>query len=61
VRADGRSGQLGDGDALVSDTPGQLIAVKTADCLPILIADERQHAAAAVHAVWSGLALQPHS
>jgi YfiH family protein len=56
IDAGGRSGSLGDGDALVENTPGQLVAVKTADCIPILIVDPRQRAVAAVHAGWRGTA-----
>ena len=56
VEAGGRTGQLGRGDALLEDTPGAVIAVKTADCLPILLADERRRAVAAVHAGWRGTA-----
>jgi YfiH family protein len=54
VDAAGRSGLLGDGDALVENTPGCAIAVKTADCVSILLVDERRRAVAAVHAGWRG-------
>jgi polyphenol oxidase len=54
VRARGRTGLLGDGDALLEDMPGHLIAVKTADCIPILLADEEHRAVAAVHTGWRG-------
>lgn len=56
VAAEGRTGILGQGDALLEDTPGSVIAVKTADCIPILLADERRRAVAAVHAGWRGTA-----
>jgi YfiH family protein len=54
VAAGGRSGLLGQGDALLEDAPGAVIAVKTADCIPILLVDERLRAVAAVHAGWRG-------
>jgi len=54
ISADGRSGVLGQGDALLEDAPGAVIAVKTADCVPILLVDERHRAVAAVHAGWRG-------
>jgi YfiH family protein len=54
VNAEGRCGILGEGDALLEDRPGAIIAVKTADCMPILLADERHRAIAAVHAGWRG-------
>jgi hypothetical protein len=41
-------------DALTANTPRVLLAVQTADCLPILIADERSGAFSAVHAGWRG-------
>jgi YfiH family protein len=54
VDAGGRSGCLGDGDALLENTPGALVAVKTADCVPVLIVDPLNRAVAAVHAGWRG-------
>jgi YfiH family protein len=54
VSAGGRTGVLGPGDAVLENTPGAVVAVKTADCLPLLLADERNHAVAAVHAGWRG-------
>lgn len=56
VAAEGRCGVLGEGDALLEDTPGAVVAVKTADCIPILLVDERHRAVAAVHAGWRGTA-----
>src|SRR5262249_59585983 len=35
-------------------TPGILLAIQTADCMPVLIADERSGAFSAVHAGWRG-------
>lgn len=54
VPANGRSGELGRGDALLENAPGAVVAVKTADCIPILLADDRHRAVAAVHAGWRG-------
>ena len=54
IAADGRCGVLGQGDALLEDQPGTVIAIKTADCIPILLVDERHRAVAAVHAGWRG-------
>jgi hypothetical protein len=54
VTARGRTGVLGRGDALLENTPGALIAVKTADCLPILLVDPVVRAVAAIHAGWRG-------
>lgn len=43
-------------DALLTGTPGLAVAVKTADCVPILLFDRHTGAAAAVHAGWRGTA-----
>ncbi len=41
-------------DALTANIPRTLLAVQTADCMPILLVDERSRAFAAVHAGWRG-------
>lgn len=41
-------------DALVTDQPGVLVTVRTADCVPVLLHDPVQRVVAAVHAGWRG-------
>lgn len=43
-------------DGLITSQPGHWIGVKTADCVPIFLADPEHHVAAAVHAGWRGTA-----
>lgn len=43
-------------DGLLTQSPGLMIGVRTADCLPILVANHAQKIVAAVHAGWRGLA-----
>jgi hypothetical protein len=45
-------------DAIVTNRPGIAIGVKTADCVPVLIADPVRRVIAAVHAGWQGTALR---
>lgn len=41
-------------DALITNIPRQCIGVSTADCVPVIIFDERNQAIAAIHAGWRG-------
>ena len=43
-------------DGLISDLSGVLVGVKTADCVPVLLADPVTRSFAAVHAGWHGTA-----
>ncbi|MCC6640490.1 MAG: polyphenol oxidase family protein [Deltaproteobacteria bacterium] len=45
-----------DADAIVSDVPGLPVAIVTADCVPVLVADPGGAHVAAIHAGWRGLA-----
>jgi polyphenol oxidase len=47
---------LGEGDGLVTTDPGVVLAVLTADCAPVLLADPAAGVVGAVHAGWRGLA-----
>lgn len=56
VRLVSAAGVAGEADALVTRTPGLWLAVKTADCLPLLVVDLGQRQVAAIHAGWRGTA-----
>lgn len=45
---------MGGWDALVTNQPGVMVAVRTADCVPILMHDPVQGVVAAIHAGWRG-------
>jgi YfiH family protein len=54
LAADRAVGCVGEADALVTAERGITVSIRTADCLPILIADRHRGAVAAVHAGWRG-------
>ena len=41
-------------DAVITRERGMLLAVQTADCIPILLADDKSRAVAAIHSGWRG-------
>jgi len=42
------------GDGLIAATPGLLLGIQTADCLPIILVDPRHRAVGVFHAGWRG-------
>jgi purine-nucleoside/S-methyl-5'-thioadenosine phosphorylase / adenosine deaminase len=42
------------GDGLITATPGLLLAIQTADCLPIILVDPKRRAVGVFHAGWRG-------
>ena len=44
------------GDGMMTNEPGLLLAVQTADCIPVLVADRKRRVVAAFHAGWRGTA-----
>jgi YfiH family protein len=43
-----------DGDAMVTDLPGVMLGILTADCAPVLLADAEAGVIGAAHAGWKG-------
>ncbi len=42
------------GDGLITRTPNLLLAIQTADCLPVILVDAKQKSAGVFHAGWRG-------
>ena len=42
------------GDGLITATPGLLLAIQTADCLPVILVDTKRHVVGVFHAGWRG-------
>jgi len=53
-RADGPPKAALQGDGLITDVPGLLLSIQTADCLPIFLVDPKHRAVGALHAGWRG-------
>lgn len=51
---EGRKEILKETDALITDVKGLCIAIKTADCVPVLLYDCNKKVIAAIHAGWRG-------
>lgn len=51
-----RCGELGEADALIGNQPGITLSIRTADCVPILLADPVTRSVASIHAGWRGTA-----
>jgi polyphenol oxidase len=51
---DGSSSLGRKGDGLMTDEPGLLLGIQTADCIPVLVADRKRRVVAAFHAGWRG-------
>jgi YfiH family protein len=47
-----------EGDGLMTNMPGIVLGILTADCVPVLVVDPRQRAVAAFHAGWRGTVQQ---
>ncbi|MDD6796404.1 MAG: peptidoglycan editing factor PgeF [Clostridiaceae bacterium] len=43
-----------EGDAIITDVENSIIGIFTADCVPVILVDERLKVAAAIHSGWKG-------
>ncbi len=43
-----------EGDAMVTNVPGMALGILTADCVPVLLADEKNRVIGAAHSGWKG-------
>jgi YfiH family protein len=55
-RVDAEPKRVLPGDGIIAKTPGILLAIKTADCVPVLVADVKRRLVGAFHAGWRGTA-----
>ena len=46
--------ELQPGDGMITATRGLLLAIQTADCLPVIVVDTKRHAVGVFHAGWRG-------
>ena len=53
-RVEAASAHASAGDGMVTSAPGLLLAIKTADCVPVLVADVKRRVVGAFHAGWRG-------
>lgn len=56
ARAGDPEGVEPEADAAVTDAPGVVLAILTADCLPVVVSDDAGREVAVAHAGWRGLA-----
>lgn len=54
LKYDGSEITIMDGDGIVTNSQGCAIGIFTADCVPVLLADEEKRAVAAIHSGWKG-------
>jgi len=52
--AAGLESPIPEADGLITSQPGLLLAIQTADCIPVLVADVESRVVAAFHAGWRG-------